>query len=338
MIIGIYTGSLLSVLLIIPMDTGHLEAVIFTPIFITFTFTPLPTSGQDHLSLSLSSPISRVESLSSEAVVFVTLLPQQDHVRSVIVTFITFTFTPLPTSGQDHLSLSFLSPISHVEFIFILRLSHSSPYHQLQDYVHSVIVTFITFTFTPLPTSGQGHLSRSLSSPIGHVGSIVILRLLHSSPYHRQQDYVHSVIVTFITFSFTPFQHRDRIICRCHFVTYQPRRVYCHPEAVAFVTISPTTGLCSFRNCHIHHIPIHPITNIGSGSFVAVTFVTYQPRRVYCHPEAVAFVTLLPTSGHVHSVIITFVTFTFTPLPTSGQDHLSLSLSSPSATSGLLSC
>ena len=48
---------------------------------------------------------------------------------------------------------------------------------------------------------------------------------------------------------------------------------------------------------NIHHILIRPITNIGTSSFVAVTFITYQPRRVYCRPEAVAFVTLSPTSG-----------------------------------------
>ena len=105
-------------------------AVIFSPIFITFTFTPLPSSGQDHLSLSLSVPYQpRRVCCHPEAVVFVTPLPQQDYVRSVIVTFITFTFTPLPPSGQDHLSLSPSSPISPAEFIVILRLSHSSPYH-----------------------------------------------------------------------------------------------------------------------------------------------------------------------------------------------------------------
>ena len=90
-----------------------------------------------------------------------------------------------------------------------------------------------------------------------------------------------------------------------------------------------TTGLCSFRNCHIHNIHIHPITTIRTRSFVPVTFVSYQPRRIYCHPEAVTFVTLSLTQDYVHSVMVTFITFTFTPLPTSGQDHLLLSISSP---------
>ena len=192
MIIGICTGALLFVLLIIPLATGHPTAVIFTPIFITFTFTPLPTSGQDHLSLSLSVPYQPRQVYGHpEAVVFVTPLPQQDYVRSVIVTFITFTFTPFPTSGQDHLSLSFSSPFSHVGSIVILGPSHSSPYHQQRDYVRSVIVTFITFTFTPLPTSGLDHLSQSLSSHISRVGSIVILRLSYSSPrYHNRTMFV----------------------------------------------------------------------------------------------------------------------------------------------------
>ena len=86
--------------------------------------------------------------------------------------------------------------------LVILGPSHSSPCHQQQDYVRSVLVTFLTFPFTPLPTSGQDHLSSSLSSHISHVGSI-------------------------------------------------------HPEAVAFVTLSPLI-IRSCRFCHpfrSYHIP-----------------------------------------------------------------------------------
>ena len=54
---------------------------------------------------------------------------------------------------------------------------------------------------------------------------------------------------------------------------------------------------------NIHHIHIRPITNIGTSSFVAVTFIPYQPRRVYCRPEAVAFVTLSLTTGICPSAI-----------------------------------
>ena len=113
------------------MATGHPMAVIFSPIFITFTFTPLPTSGQDHLSLSLSVPYQpRLVYCHPEAVVFVTPLPQQDYVRSVIVTFTTFTFTPLPPSGQDHLSLS---PVT---------------YQPRRISCHPEAVTFVTLSLT----------------------------------------------------------------------------------------------------------------------------------------------------------------------------------------------
>ena len=47
------------------------------------------------------------------------------------------------------------------------------------------------------------------------------------------------------------------IFCRCHFRHHQPRRVYCHPEAVAFVTLSPLI-IRSCRFCHpfrSYHIP-----------------------------------------------------------------------------------
>ena len=154
-------------------------------------------------------------------------------------------------------------------------------------------------------------MSQSLSPHISRGGSIVILRLSIRHPATTtglcsfRNCHIHNIHIHPITNIGT------RSFVAVIFVTLQPRRVYCHPGAVAFVTISPTTGLCSFRNCHIHHIHIHPITNIGSRSFVAVTFVTYQPRRVYCHPEAVAFVTLSPTSGlcsfrnyHIHHIHI----------------------------------
>ena len=102
----------------------------FLPNFHHFHIHPITDIGTGSLSLSLSVPFQpRRVYCHPEAVVFVTPLPQQDYVRSVIVTFITFTFTPLPPSGQDHLSLSPSSPISPAEFIVILRLSHSSPYH-----------------------------------------------------------------------------------------------------------------------------------------------------------------------------------------------------------------
>ena len=88
---------------------------------------------------------------------------------------------------------------------------------------------------------------------------------------------------------------------------------------------------------NIHHIHIRPITNIGTSSFVAVTFIPYQPRRVYCRPEAVAFVTLSLTTGicsfrdfHIHHILIR-------PIPDIGSRSFRCQFRCLSTTSGLLS-
>ena len=126
-------------------------------------------------------PITNIGTSSFVAVNFVALQPRRvlsswgrrirHHVtnnRTMFVPYLSHSSHSLSPHYQHRVKIICRRHFRHISAtlgLFILRLSHSSPYHQLQDYVHSVIITFISFTFTPLPTSGHDLLSLSLSSP-----------------------------------------------------------------------------------------------------------------------------------------------------------------------------